>query len=254
MKNKIPLYITLVLLPVAVILRALQYFTIIDGEGFFEIATLGDAVIRAAVPVVFGLVAAVAFVICLCDKNTAQDVGGKSVGIAYIALGLVLATESGVRASNLDYVSIFAILAAIYLCLDGIFILTNHSRGKKTALFSVIVPLYYCFCGIHLFLTLFSKANASYVRLDMLAVCAAAIMFITLSVSAVSDNVKRGRIKAAAMISVLFSLTPVFSQVADLVQDVDITAVISALRNLVTGLVSLSVLISVCDKTDGAEE
>ena len=247
MKNITPFYFALIAVPAAIVLRCLQYVRIIDTEGFFVLQGTADTVLRYSVPAVLVLTALLAIITMFTDKEGAQFSLTKSAGVMYIVYGLSLAVESGVRAAGKSVMSVFAMAAAVYFCIEGIFAIKSAKRGGWLSVLSLFAPAYFVASGISLFFNTVEIANASAVRLEMLGLSAAALLYVSLGGVGSGMKIRRSRIKAIALIASVLLLCPVITRFMALSEGLSAMALVSAVRDALGGVTAFVILYGVCN-------
>lgn len=246
LKNITPFYYSLFAIPAATSLRCLQYVRLIDTEGFYTLQSTTDTVLRYSVPAVIVLTVLFSLIIMITDKEQAQFNLTRSVGIVYIVYGLLLAVESGVRAAARDVISALAMAAAVYFCIEGIVAIKKGKRGGLISLLSMFAPAYFIGAGIKLFFDTVAKANSSAVRLEMLGLCAAALLFAALGGAGAGMNIPRSRIKALALIGALIMLCPVATRFMALSEGLTAISLVTSVRDAIGGVTAVVILFNVC--------
>lgn len=216
MKLKHGLIITLILLPVTIVLRILQFLFAMDSAGYFVKDT---ALARFLGPSLYILliVAALVLLLVMFKKPptilTMPDIlYSKPLGVLFLVLALAIAFYGGLRLggaagdSRFDFAAPFGILSAFFFAALGFYALGGRVKFGVFAVSGLFAPVFMSLYIITLFFESFKQIKISENKFDILSVCALALIFIMLSlVSVGAGGLTIRRLGYVLMIYCLFS-------------------------------------------------
>lgn len=255
MKAKNLLIYTLCALPLSVLLRILQYIYIIDTDGNYVTASFFESCLKASVAVILLLSAAVGIVYSVLSQKTGADmrhICSKRVGVIYIVVSALMLVESGIRLGKwfsafdgIEWVGITGVLAAAYYAVQGTAFVKGQKGSTFTAFLGFFPPAYFCIKGVGLFFGSFKLANISENRLEMLAICALALMSVTFSAVRAGAEVKQRRVAVTSMLCCVFAVAPLGAQLLSFITSdgaLSLTAVLWLVQKLLLAAAAFIVL------------
>lgn len=220
---------TIILTVLATALRVLSQIFIINEKGAYCADGLAQTALRYSLPVLLGATAVLALIIYFKGKKAemAEGVvrGGRFYPLCILALAVLVLADSGIRIGDWiskilpyvgvypvktwigqvppDIVGIIGVFAGVYFGVLFIQILTGKSTVLSKVL-GVFAPAYICARAIVLFFESFKYAAISGIKLEMLALCAAALLTVTVAGYCAGASVAFRRVKAVGLLASVF--------------------------------------------------
>ncbi|MBQ8605970.1 MAG: hypothetical protein IJ408_04475 [Clostridia bacterium] len=220
---------TIILTALAIVLRVLSQIFIINQNGVYCDAGIFEKLLRFSLPLLLGATAILSLVVYFKGKkkDMAEGVarGGRLYPLCILALGILVLVDSGIRLGEWvktilpyvgaypvkmwikqappDIVGIIGVFAGIYFGVLFIQLITdgNSALSKLLGLFA---PAYICARAIVLFFESFKYAAMSGIKLEMLSLCAAALLTVMIAGYRAGAAVALRRVKAVCLLSAVF--------------------------------------------------
>lgn len=209
MKAKHGLIISLAAFLTTAVLRVLQYIFIIDNSGLFSINSVFDKVLSVSLYGMIGVLALIAVLWLFIGDKTESYANGllnnSGAGCVSITAAAVLLFDSGVRLGQmmanktLDWVAILSLASALYFALLAFDAFAKRT-SRVTAVLGFFPPIYICVYGVKAFFDSFEKVHVSESKLEILTICALAMMLISFSCSKAGVNISKKRLGAFTML------------------------------------------------------
>ncbi len=229
MKIKHFLLTTSVLCPVAFVLRLIQYFTVIDENGYFLHGSTLKTIISVSVYGIIAIAAILAVITAFSKPKIAAEydcaVGGKSLGVLFVVSAVIIMITSGIFFTTASYrfswpitpesiPNLLTVISAVLGVLSAIhfaFVGMSAMSGNKWAIarkLGIISPLYFAVYGIREFYSTFDSAGKSETKIFMLSVCMTALFIMSLVLSHVGSEIFYNRIAGSAgILAVVTAIT-----------------------------------------------
>lgn len=218
-----------VLCPAAFILRLVQYFTVIDGSGYFLLGGTLQKILSWSVYGIIVLTAILAIAAAFSKpKATAEfdgAVGGKAIGILFIVSAILTMITSGVFFTSASYdfsfpvtpesipnlLTVISAVLGVFCSLHFAFVGMSALSGNKWAVartLALFSPLYFAVLGVREFYSTFDSAGKSETKIFMLSICVTALFLMSLVLSQIGSEVYCGRIAAiSGVLTVVTAIT-----------------------------------------------
>ncbi len=215
MKTKHLFCIALVSVPVFSILRVLQYIFAIDETGLFVTDSLFQKLLSVSIYILATVMAILALVNIFMNKKSMIDC--KTVAkvpltsVIFISLCAIQLYGAGyllgnyIAGESFDYICIFKLLSAIFFGLYGVYMLSSrvsHSALLATGFFA---PIYAVMLGVRSFFSSFESAHNSYNKLEIITLCAMALMLICVSGALSGARIRLSRLCSVTMLYTAFA-------------------------------------------------
>lgn len=224
MKVKHGFIITLAASAVLIVLRILQLLFAIDSAGYFRDDTV---LARVLSPSLYILLIVLALVLLpVLFKKPAEYIRfldiyrGRVPAAMLIIIALMLAFYSGMRLGGalsdmrFDIAAPFGLLSAVFFIAAAFWAAGARHRYGLFAVSGLMAPVFMALYIITLFFDSFKQIKISENKLDILTVCALALVFITLSLLAVgAGSVTRRRFGYILMMYMLFASVSSISRI-----------------------------------------
>lgn len=255
MKSKHALITSLVLVPVAALLRILQYIFIIDDKGYFSVSSLFDTVLSWSLYAVYALTAVMAVILLISGSKTdsgyTRAVNSSAFRVISFVMAALILFDCGIRTGRMassmtpytDWVAVLGIPTAIFFISQVI----RVKQSVISAISGIFPAIYICSRGVVEFFASFEKSHISESKLELLTVCAIAMFTVSLCVMHVGVKVSEKRIAATALlVSAIVPATSVSRIVAIITNKYtgasDITDIVWAAIQFIFIIISILVL------------
>lgn len=203
MKVKHGFIITLAASVLLIVLRILQLLFAIDSAGYFRDDTV---LARVLSPSLYILLIVLALVLLpVLFKKPVEYIKfsdiyrGRVPAAMFIIIALMLAFYSGMRLGgalsdmHFDIAAPFGLLSVVFFIAAAFWAAGGKHRYGLFAISGLMAPVFMALYIITLFFDSFKQIKISENKLDILTVCALALVFITLSLLAVGAGSVTGR-------------------------------------------------------------
>ena len=278
MKIKQFLLSTAVICPLAFVARLVQYFTVIDKNGYFLHGGLLNTFLSFMVYAVIAVAAILAVVTAFSKPKIQANydccVGGKGMGALFIGCAFIVMLTSGIFFTSANYRFVFpvtpdtipdlltvvsavlGVLCAVHFAFVGV----SAYSGSKWAIarkLGIVSPIYFAIYGIREFYSTFDVAGKSETRILMLSICLCALFIMTLVLSHVGSEIYYNRIAGTAgILAVSCALTGPAQLIAMIIgkQDFSILYLLQALLHTALIFIAFFVLTRLSFITPEADE
>lgn len=208
MKTKHSLIFTLAAAGICVVLRIMQYFFVIDANGYFRPESTAHTILIYILYGVMALAAVTALIIMFTGnrRRVGADVFKNSAsGFFMLSAAVLMTVDFGVCAGKMlqtsvpDISALFELLTAIYFTVLGYKILSGSRIGKAAAI-GLFAPVFVIVYAVTEFFGSFEKVHVSETKFNMLAICAMALFIVTVTLLFAGNAVTKKRLTAVCML------------------------------------------------------
>ena len=201
MKTKHSLIFTLAAAGICVVLRIMQYFFVIDANGYFRPESTAHTILIYILYAVMALVAVTALIIMLIgsrERMGADVFKNNASGLLMLAAAVLMTVDFGVCAGKMlqtsvpDISALFELLTAIYFAVLGYKILSGSRIGRAAAI-GLFAPVFVIVFAVTEFFGSFEKVHVSETKFNMLAICAMALFVVTVTLLFAGNAVTKKR-------------------------------------------------------------
>lgn len=213
MKTKHSLIFTLAAAGICVVLRIMQYFFVIDANGYFRPESTAHTILIYILYAVMALVAVTALIIMLIgsrERMGADVFKNNASGLLMLAAAVLMTVDFGVCAGKMlqtsvpDISALFELLTAIYFAVLGYKILSGSRIGRAAAI-GLFAPVFVIVFAVTEFFGSFEKVHVSETKFNMLAICAMALFVVTVTLLFAGNAVTKKRLTAVCMLYTVIS-------------------------------------------------